>query len=262
MLEEECRERIRELKKIVREKKRALKKAPEGSLRISRSHGSVQYYHRKGPSDYNGKYLAKKDQVLKRRIGQKEYDQMVLDAAEKEIAALEMFLKKTPERKAEEIYEHLSAERRGLVIPVLETDEEFVRHWLEQTGGTKGFWEEGPELYTRKGERVRSKSEVIIANELAAENIPYRYEEEMYLKGFGTVHPDLKVLNVRLRRMVIWEHLGLIDDPEYAQNALRKILAYIENGYIPGVDLILTWETADRPLNLNTIREMITGHCI
>ena len=89
------------------------------------------------------------------------------------------------------------------------------------------FKEDSPELYTDRGERVRSKSEVIIANLMAKENIPYKYECPLYLNGFGTVHPDFTALNVRERKEYYWEHLGMMEDPEYSEKAVRKISAYI-----------------------------------
>ena len=46
------------------------------------------------------------------------------------------------------------------------------------------------EIYTERGERVRSKSEKIIADKLFLQNIPYHYERPIYLKGFGMVYPD------------------------------------------------------------------------
>lgn len=69
----------------------------------------------------------------------------------------------------------------------------------------KGFDESTSEFYTAKGEKVRSKSEVIIADVLSREGIPYRYEYPLYLKGIGKVHPDFTVLNVKQRKEIYWE---------------------------------------------------------
>ena len=65
----------------------------------------------------------------------------------------------------------------------------------------KGFGEEdNTEYYTYKGERVRSKSEMIIANELFRNNIPYKYELPIELENWNkkvTIYPDFTVLNKR-----------------------------------------------------------------
>ncbi len=43
-------------------------------------------------------------------------------------------------------------------------------------------------------------------------------------------------------------HLGMMGDYEYANNALRKIEAYEENGYHVGENLIVTEEAAEYSL--------------
>ena len=113
------------------------------------------------------------------------------------------------------------------------------------------------EYYTDKGERVRSKSEILIANALNRNHIPYRYECPLYLAGYGTIHPDFTVLNVRLRKEMYWEHLGMMDEPEYIEDALNRISLYEKNHYFPGDRLILTHETLRHPLNSKNIENMI-----
>ena len=44
-----------------------------------------------------------------------------------------------------------------------------------------------------KGEKVRSKSEVNIANMLHEKGIPYRYEEELQLRNGKIVSPDFTI---------------------------------------------------------------------
>ena len=121
----------------------------------------------------------------------------------------------------------------------------------------KGFAEDAPEFYTSRGERVRSKSEWIIAELLEKEGIPYRYEYPVYLRGFGKVYPDFTVLNVRTRREIYWEHMGMMDNPVYAEKAVNKIHTYEQNGMFQGEDLLVTYETSKNPLNQKVIMRMI-----
>ena len=108
-----------------------------------------------------------------------------------------------------------------------------------------------------KGERVRSKSEVIIADMLSKEGIPYRYEYPLYIKGFGKIYPDFTVLNIKKREELLWEHFGMMDDAEYAEAAIRKIATYEQNGIYPGEKLILTYETRKNPINQRVINGLI-----
>lgn len=77
-----------------------------------------------------------------------------------------------------------------------------------------------------------------------SQKILYQYERPLYLKGFGTVHPDFTFLSRETGEEIYWEHDGRMDDPIYAQNAVKKIQAYEENGIYPGERLILTFETS------------------
>ena len=116
------------------------------------------------------------------------------------------------------------------------------------------------ELFTTKGERVRSKSEVLIADSLNRLGIPYRYEYPLKLKNGITVHPDFLCLNVRTRQEFYWEHFGMMDNPEYTENAIHKLQQYSENNLHPGINLILTMETISNPLNLKYIEQQIKNY--
>lgn len=167
-----------------------------------------------------------------------------------------------PDICAEEIYEHLHEERQKLVLPIIKTDEEYIRAWENIEFRGKEIDEKTPEIYTTKGERVRSKSEVIIADALKREGIPYRYEYPVFLKHLGEVYPDFTVLNVRERKEIYWEHLGMMDDIDYVEYALKKMEAYEANGIFAGENLILTYETKKNPLNPKTVTRMIKRYLL
>lgn len=48
-----------------------------------------------------------------------------------------------------------------------------------------------------------------------------------------------------------------MDDPVYAQNAIRKTYAYEENGIYPGERLILTYETEKTVLNMQIVERLV-----
>lgn len=49
----------------------------------------------------------------------------------------------------------------------------------------------------------------------------------------------------------------MMDKPEYARMAVRKIGSYQKNGIYPGERLILTFETEQSVLNSNNIEELV-----
>lgn len=245
------------LLQLKKEKERALKNVPEGCLRICAGKNKPQYYLRTSPKDFNGEYIPEKNVKLARKLAQKDYDQKILNSIEKELEAIKKYQVSYPAVSVEEIYEKLHKERQKLINPIIETDEEFVANWESAVYQGKGFDEMMPEIYTAKGERVRSKSEVIIADILNQEGIPYKYECPLQLKGWGKVYPDFTVLNVRERKEIYWEHLGMMDDLNYVENAMQKIMLYQQNGIFPGKNLILTHETKKNPLNPKSVRLVI-----
>lgn len=82
------------------------------------------------------------------------------------------------------------------------------------------------------------------------------------LKGIGDVYPDFTVLNVRTKKEMYWEHMGMMDDSNYREKAIRKIESYERNGYYPGESLILTFETEVSPMNSKIVSNMIDNYFI
>ena len=244
------------LKEFLNQINSDLQQAPESRLRISFSHGRTQYYRvEKGES--NGKYLSKEKVSTARDLAQKDYNEKLQKAITKELKAIDNYLKDKPSILPEEIYSRLSERRQDLIKPAFETDEMFVQRWSSVEYNRKSFDPGFPEYYTARGERVRSKSEVIIADLLLRENIPYRYEYPIQLKGLGWIHPDFTVLNVRERKEYIWEHLGQMDKQSYAEDSVKRMRYYQRNGYFPGKNMILTYETNSLPVNIKDLKLFI-----
>jgi len=245
--------RIEYLQTIITEKERALDNAPEGMVKGNRHGADWQYYYRKHSSDKNGVYIRKNDIALARALGQKEYDKKILKRAQQEIQALKHLIGIYEQESVEEIYGNLPLSYQPLVNPIEIPINVYVDEWKKTTFQRKVFNDNTHVFYTNKGEQVRSKSEVLIANILENKRIPYHYEKPLLLSGYGTVYPDFTLLDVRKRREVYWEHLGLWDESEYREKALDKISTYILNGYMPGEQLILTYETGKHPLNMKVL---------
>lgn len=252
--------RIAELEQLIRDKEKAINKAPQGALHI-RSHGSyVQYYINTGGS--KDKYLARKQDPIAKALAQRRYDERVLSSANKELQALRLLQEKLPAEMAEDIFESMSEDRKKLVTPFALPENVFIDQWQNISYEKKGFMENVPEYYTARGERVRSKSEILIADILYKLNIPYRYEYPVTLRGLGTIYPDFTLLHVRHRKEMYLEHLGMMDDPVYAENALQRISLYEQNGIFPGDQLILLHETSTHPLNVREAERMLRKYML
>ncbi|MBR5228627.1 MAG: hypothetical protein IKV96_02180 [Firmicutes bacterium] len=263
-LEHELFNKKRELGELIIKLKHDVEKHRDvdGRLRINCSGNRVQYYHITQRGDKSGKYITKDNIAFARQLAQKDYDQKALKIVERKMKCIDDFLSIWQKEYLVDIYENLHEEKRKMITPVIETDEMFVERWESIEYEGKAFREDAPELYTSRGERVRSKSEIIIADLLAKANIPYKYECPLELNGLGIVYPDFTVLDVSRRRELYWEHLGMMDDPDYVGKALKKIEYYKRNGIFPGDKLIITQETRGFPIDQRSILREIQHHII
>jgi ATP-dependent exoDNAse (exonuclease V) alpha subunit len=112
---------------------------------------------------------------------------------------------------------------------------------------------------TRKGHMVRSKSELVIANLLFDENMAGSYEYEKPLDGTvvpGRVYPDFSFADAAGDR-IIWEHLGMLDDPDYKEGWDWKEDWYRRNGYEIGRNLFTTEERAGQGLDSAKLKALI-----
>lgn len=253
------------LRQLIERKKYDLRDVPSGTLYIEKRGKRIQYYNYDHSPRREGDYIRKSETELIARLAQKDYDGRILAEAQKELGAIEEYLRQTGSPKDErldEIYSRMRIERQMLINPIELSDEEYVRQWKAVTYARKGFNEGDQEHYSRKGERVRSKSEGMIADALDAHGIPFRYEYPLQLKRMGIIHPDFYCLNVKKRKEICWEHLGRGDDPEYMSNSSVRINDYEESGYYLGDRLIVTLEASNLPLNHKVIEKKIQAYLL
>ena len=260
--------REKELLNLIRMKQKQLKTAVEGTLYANQHDNTVQFYL--GISHRAKKYLRKDDPLITQLV-QKEYDKSVLDSAEQEIGLIGQ-LTAFYERKddPESQYERMLSVKRPHVKPIREPDDEYVRKWLAEPypkleiEASQG---EYPNYYNDEGVKMRSKSELIIADLLRKKRIPYRHEYPLNLmdpetQHMKTIYPDFMILRVRDRKVLFWEHLGLLEKPDYFRKNLSKIRTYEMNGYLPGYSLIISFETSFAPLSIKLIEQMIEAYCM
>ncbi|MEJ5365820.1 MAG: hypothetical protein WHS86_12005 [Desulfosoma sp.] len=86
---------------------------------------------------------------------------------------------------------------------------------------------------TRRGDLVRSKSEVIIADLLYSKNIPYRYEQPLWDAAGNVRYPDFTIEDAETGLVIYWEHLGMLFDPDYRARWERKKAWYEAQGIRP-----------------------------
>ena len=249
------------LEKIIRVVEKRLQSAPEGTVRISAHGKGYQFYLRTDADSRNGRYLPVSERKLAVALMQKKYDLKILSEARKQAAAIQTFLKRYDPDILKKTFSSLHEVQKGCIETAEISDQEYVQRWIAHKYEPKPIGDDIPEHYTQKGERVRSKSEVMIADALAYAGIPYRYECPVNVGGM-IYHPDFTILREEDRKELFWEHLGRMDETDYCRRTVLRIRTYEKNGIIPGRDLILTMETSQNPLNLSVINQRIAAFCV
>lgn len=255
------KKRIVQLEKAIKKLEMADKSVPDCSVRIAAKGGSLQFYRITQKNDTKGIYMQKKERPQALAIIQKEFDLRQIAVLQEEKAALENALKEVEKVTAIQQLEGVREIRKSLVVPATLSDQQYASLWLSQNYEKKPFNENAPELITSSGLRVRSKSEMLIAESLLRNGIPFRYEFPVTVlcdDNFVKIHPDFYCLNVRTRQEFAWEHFGMMDNTDYAMKAVYRQNIYAENGYFPGKNLIVTQETQVQPLSMHLLDKIIS----
>lgn len=250
-LKEMLMQEQKHLESILRKLKGNRGTPPEGRLRISVDDSGVRYYQ--CVADRYGTYIPKNNMRLIKQLAQNTYDTAVIGKAEVRLRRIMNLLKDYSDDEIEQIYESMHHERQALVTPVEPTLKQLEEQWLSEPYDGKEFQEGTPVILTERGERVRSKSEKILADFFYRKGILYKYEKPLLLRNFGTIYPDFTFFSEKRREEIYWEHEEMLDNPEYAKSAVKKLNAYQMNGILPGERLILTYETSQDMLNSKVI---------
>ena len=110
---------------------------------------------------------------------------------------------------------------------------------------------------TLKGELVRSKSEVIIANMLYESGVTYEYEKELLLGADGVRIPDFTIDDAETGILFYWEHCGMMSDGYYRKRWEEKKAVYAKHGIIEGDNLIVSYDDLNGSIDSMAIKKLI-----
>lgn len=141
----------KKLKNIILKTESSLKNAPEGTLRLAKHKGYVQYYHCLPGGKPNGNYIPVEQKELVWRLAQKSYDQRVLKCAQRRLHQIEKIQKDYQNDEIEQIFLKEHVERQKLIRPVEPTWNQLLQCWSQQKYEGKKFAEGIPEIFTERG---------------------------------------------------------------------------------------------------------------
>lgn len=257
MKEVEIKERIKKLDKLMEKAQKEMQGSSSGRVRIVSKRKGFQCYLVTSETNKAGKYVRKEDMEIVRHIVQKEYCEKVYEAAKEEKSYLLHSLRFLHFSRPEEVVEKLGKWRKGMIKPLAVSDSEYVERWLGEKYKGNPYNPEECIYETKRGEMVRTKGELLIADMYNELGIPYKYEYPLKLKNGKIKYPDFTLLKLPERELIYHEHMGKLESPDYLQNNLLKLREYEESGVHCCKNLILTFETSQIPLSISEIRKLV-----
>ena len=232
-----------------------------GSLAIKRNGDKPEYYHQvilEGKT--RRQYISVNNIELARKLAQQAYN--------RSIACLLPWMEKEPmslreiDRAVDLQLLKLCPERRTLIHPIQPSLEEKLHEWKNIPYRGRPFLSDDSCLYTNNKERVRSKTEKILADLFQKEGITYKYECPLLLEDGITIYPDFTFYDPSAEKEIYWEHHGLIGEGEYMKKTIKKIRSYENNDIELGRQLLVTFEGVGLGVDYGRVERMIRSHLI
>ena len=241
------KEEVPQLENALKQVDEFLENVPQGSLKWQNKNGKTYYYHQFMQNNkWVRRYIKKAELSLAKTLAQKQYYISIRPILERMLDEIERFIKKCPLNELEKIYDNLSVERKNLVTPIQVSVKEKVKQWENEVYEKNLMYHENLRFETEKGDTVRSKSEVIIANILYRnrKDILYKYERPLEVIENGrqkTIYPDFTILKKKDFEYItikeICEKAGVNRSTFYLHyentaDLLREATQYIMDGFL------------------------------
>ena len=255
-------ERIQYLEHIKEKLEEEYQKMPEGSILVApgSSENSFRYYLRKTPQEKMGTYLDASKNRIKKQYCYKKYYAATIKEVKEEIKNLEKIKKMKVHDSIVGVYGKLNEGIKKLIKPINVDDKTYVKMWMSKAYDGLGFDpNDKTEYYSDRGERMRSKSELLIANSLIRRGIPYKYECPVETGDGRTFYPDFTILDVKHRRVKYCEHLGRMSDLSYVSKNIWKLDEYKKINILLGINLFLTYENEMNAIRTSDIENTINA---
>lgn len=229
-----------------------LKQLPEGKLICKRNQKRYKWYYNK---DGKQIYISKKDREFAEKLAARKYLEHLYEDLLHEKNAIEFYIRHHKEGNADKMLTQMP-EYQELLKSHFKVLSEELSEWQKSPNIHSNKYPEQLKHKAASGNVVRSKSEVLIDKALYEHKVPFRYEAPLHL-GDEVFYPDFTIRHPDTGQVFYWEHFGRMDNESYAKNTISKLRFYVEHGIIPGVQLITTYETLEKPLSLETVENVI-----
>lgn len=242
---------------ILTEYKKVLNKLPEGGLSSYCINGKI-YYKLTSNEQFGkeSKYLGTADNKIVKQLQTRHFFKSSIKILEENLRALNYMDRHYKSYNPNEIEKNLKRAYKCLPKECFE-----IAGFIDKKGWGSQPYEksfnhpENLKHMTSKGDLVRSKSELAIADMLFNRRLEYRYEQILHI-GDTILVPDFSILSQITGEVVYHEHAGMTFDDEYINNFNWKLMKYRENGVVPWKNLIITYDDENGNLDVRAISKL------
>ena len=246
-------------KSLIEKNDKYLKLDVEGYITINKKNDNIYFYHNYYKDEkLIREYIKHQEINLIKNLTQKQYSKRIASKLIKRYNLLDKLINSFNDFDE---YEKLPDYKKDLIDPVLPNYDKIVQEWYKTDYKKLDFNNENKHYLTNKGEKVRSKSEKILADLFSSKGILYKYEAPLQINNF-TIYPDFTFISPYNMEEIYWEHFGMIANENYAASMIKKLSLYEKNGIKLGDNLIISMESANSGLDLEWIESNIDFYLI
>ena len=223
------------------------------------------YYYLHDTASGKRKYLGVESNEDVLLIKEARFCKVFNEVADRDIALLQKLLKNYKQLD----YDHVNAglpkayqDAKVHLGTVIRQDKR-ATEWIKQKKAVKSKekkkYSENLKHKAADGTMVRSKSEVIIADMLFMNNIPYVYEVPYVFDG-EILNLDFTVLSTKdYETEIVIEHQGMMDQQRYRDKYMHTLTTCLEQGMTPNVDIYFTFDDINGNFNSRQVWDIINN---
>lgn len=235
----------------------------DGFIEVHKKKTGVEFYHCKYDKETGNKirtYICKDKSDLVKKLILKGIFKRLKPILHKRIKLLNQMIEEFSHDKVDQVFDELAEDKKAVIGGMAFTNKQKVKLWKEKSYQGKGFLDNDTFYITNSKIKVRSKSEKILADMFDSYGLVYKYEYPLKLGDGRVIYPDFTFLSPETGNKIYWEHFGMLDNPDYANQLIKKLESYNKQGIIQGENLILTFESSKNSLDFELARQLIKKH--
>lgn len=227
-----------------------LKELPDGRLSCVMRDGRRTFFQVERADNKRIRKSINKNKKKIEDLAKKMYLETEIKMLSDNMETAKLFLENYEEASVDNILRKFPETIHDILTPKQQTEDWSSADYLQSA-----YMPEGKIHTTTRGLKVRSKSELLIAEKLYEHGVPFRYEQVLSVSGIQFA-PDFTA-KAGDGRLIYWEHCGLTGNKKYMEKHKWKLSVYEKAGIVPWDNLIITYDDKYGVLNLSIVESEI-----